>query len=333
MLNDRHRFHALVHRIITGGIGLSLAGGLSLGTPMPGAAQDGTGAATPTPPSACAIPITAIDLADPPTAEVSPAVETASPVASPVVAEATEAAADPLTAELLGAANTIAGCLNERNVETYTKITSDDYRGELFGLDEPLSAEAYGELASTLPSIDHRIVELSDVTIVDDTTATATVTYVMAYQQRTATWTFVQARVDGLQAWVLDREELLAPVAPAGAEEVTIEITDNQYDLSSESISTPDIVFSLTNTDDIDHEALVLRFAGDTTTDDLLRSPGPTLPQGVTFIGQATVPAGADGTMVLADLPAGTYTIVCLLPDEEGLPHLSSGMAAEFTVE
>lgn len=336
MLNDRRRSHALVHlvhRIATGVVGLSLAGGLSLGTPMPGAAQDGTGAATPTPPSSCIIPGTEIDLANPPTAEVAPEATPASPVASPVVADVTGDAADPLTAELLATANIIAGCLNERNVELYTKITSDEYRGELFGLDDPLSAEAYGELASTLPNIDHRIVELSDVTIVDEATVTARVTYVMAYQQRTAIWTFIQERVDGLQAWVLDREELRAPVVPEGAEEVTIEIADNRYALSSESISTPDIVFSITNADDVDHEALVLRFADGTTTDDLLRNPGPSLPDGVTFIGQATIPAGADGTMVLADLPAGTYTIVCLLPDEDGLPYLSSGMAAEFTVE
>lgn len=329
VLHDRHRSHPHVHRIVTGVIGSSLVAGLGFGAPAPGAAQDGTGAATPTPPTACTIPSTRIDLENPPAAEATPQAGDA----TPVVGGTTQAAADPLTAELLGAANTIVGCLNEQNVETYAMITSDEYRGELFGLDEPLSAEAYAEFASTLPNIDHRIVELGDVAIVDDTTVTATVTYVTSYQQRTGTWTFIQREVDGLQAWVLDREEPVVPVAPEGAEEVTIEIADNRYTLSSESIAAPDVVFSLANADDVDHEALVLQFGDGTTTDDLLRSPGPSLPPGVTLIGQATIPAGAGGTMVLADLPPGIYTIVCLLPDEEGLPHLASGMATEFTVE
>lgn len=327
MFTHRAHFQTVIHRSGASMIGLALAGMLGLGIPMPGMAQDGTGAATPTPPSACTIPRATIDLANPPSADASPV---ATPIASP---EASPVATDPLNAELLGAANTIAGCLNEQDAETYAMITSDDYRGALFGLDEPLSAAAYEELASTLPDVDHRIVELDDVTIVDDTTTTATVTHVSAYQQRTAVWTFVQEDVEGVQAWVLDREEPVAPVVPEGAEEIAIEIADNRYDLSSDSIATPDVVFSLTNNDDIDHEALVLSFARGTTIDDLLQNPGPTLPEGVTFIGQATIPGEADGTMVLADLPPGSYTIVCLLPDDEGLPHLASGMVTEFTVE
>lgn len=339
MLDHRVHSRTLSHRITTAltvaVTGLSLLAGLGAGAPIPGVAQDGTSAATPAPPSACTIPSTRIDLDNPPTAEATPSDATpdATPVSDGATPDATSDTADPLTAELLGVANTVAGCLNEREVETYAMITSDDYRADLFGLDEPLSEAAYEEYASTLPDVDHRIVTLDDVEIVDDATVTATVTYVTAYQQRTATWTFIQREVDGDLAWVLDREEPLAPVVPEDAAEVAIGIEDNRYDLSRDSIETPDVVFTLTNDDDVDHEALVLRFDDDTTTDDLLRAPGPSLPEGVTFIGQATIPDDADGTMVLADLPPGTYTIVCLLPDEEGLPHLASGMVAEFTVE
>lgn len=337
MLHDRDRSPTLVRRIVTGGAGLALAGVLGIGVFVPAAAQDGTGASTPPPPSACTIAGTRIDLENPPSAGASPEAEDAALGATPVAAnatpEATPASADPLIAELFATANTIAGCLNEQDIETYAKITSDDYRATLFGLDEPLSASAYEELASTLPDIDHRIVGLDDVEIVDDMSVTAMVTYVTAYQQRTGVWTFSQADVDGTQTWVLDREEPVETVAPEGADEVSIEIADNQYALPSDAIASPDVVFSLMNEDEIDHEALVLRFTDGTTTDDLLRNPGPSLPEGVMFIGQATIPASADGTMVLADLPPGTYTIVCLLPDDEGLPHLASGMTAEFTVE
>lgn len=328
MLNDRDRFRTRRLRLATGMAACSLIGVLGAGIPVSGTAQDGTNAATPTPPTACAVPGSTIDLADPPTAGATPAIDAASPAA-----DTTPVAEDPLTAELLAAANAIADCLNERDVDTFALFTSDEYRGQLFGLDGPLGAEAYAELAGTLPDIDHRIVELGDVEIVDDMTVTATVTAVAAYQQRTGTWTFTQQEVGDDLAWVLEREDPLEPVVPADAEEVTIEIAEARYDLSSDTVEGPDLVVSLSNDDEADHEALVLRFDEDTTTEDLLTSPGPTLPEGVTFIGQATVPAGAEGTMVLVGLPPGTYTIVSLLPDEEGLPYLASGMVAEFTVE
>jgi len=321
VLNDRDRSHTPRHRLATGIATCSLIGILGAGMVVPGAAQDGTSAATPAPPTTCSVPATTIDLTDPPTAEATPAADT-SPVAT-----------DPLAEELLMAANTVVGCLNERDIDTFARITSDDYRGQVFGLDEPLEAEVYGELASALPDIDHRIVELSDIEIVDDMTVTATVTAVAAYQQRTGTWTFTQQEIDDELAWVLEREDALDPVVPEDADEVAIEIADARYNLSSDTITAPDVVFSLSNEDEIDHEVLVLRFSGDTTTEDLLRSPGPALPEGVTFVGQATVPAGAEGTMVLVDLRPGTYTIVSLLPDEEGLPYLASGMVTEFTVE
>lgn len=329
MLNDRDRSHTRRHRLATSMAACSLIGMLGAGIPAPGVAQDGTNAATPSPPTACSIPATTIDLAEPPPDGATPRDDDASPVA----ADTTPVAEDPLTAELLAAANTIAGCLNEQDSDTFARITSDEYRGQVFGLDGPLGAAVYSELASTLPDIDHRILELGEVEIVDDTTVTATVTAVAAHQQRTGTWTFTQREIDDDLAWVLEREDALEPVAPANAEEITIEIADARYTLSSNTIEGPDVVFSLSNDDEVDHEALVLRFDEDTTTDDLLRSPGPTLPESVTFIGQATVPAGAEGTMVLVDLPPGTYAIVCLLPDEEGLPYLASGMAAEFIVE
>lgn len=342
----RHRSLALTRRAAASLSGCALVAGLAFVGPASATAQDGTGAATPTPPSACSVPLSDIDLANPPTAETAPigtpaAIFEATPVttgdATPVAIEASPVSdaaspADPLTDELLAAATIIAGCRNERDVETYTRITSDAYRGAQFGLDGPLDAAAYGELAGTLPNVDHRIVSLDDVMILDERSASAVVTYVEAYQQRTGMWTFVQEEIDGLQAWVLDAEEPLDPVVPDGTEDVTVEIADNRYALSSETIASPNVAFALANADEVDHEALVLRFAGDTTTADLLQNPGPTLPQGVEYIGQATVPAGGESTLVLADLPPGTYTIVCLLPDAEGLPHLASGMTAEFTV-
>jgi uncharacterized cupredoxin-like copper-binding protein len=78
---------------------------------------------------------------------------------------------------------------------------------------------------------------------------------------------------------------------------------------------------------------LLLRLASGYTTADLLRASGPDLPREVTFIGAATVTAGDEGDLVLVDLDPGEYTLVCLFPDPEGIPHLAQGMEANFTVE
>ena len=49
------------------------------------------------------------------------------------------------------------------------------------------------------------------------------------------------------------------------------------------------------------------------------------------------VPVGdnqqVDAGAVLVDLDRGEYTLVCLFPDPEGIPHLAQGMEATFTVE
>jgi len=49
-------------------------------------------------------------------------------------------------------------------------------------------------------------------------------------------------------------------------------------------------------------------------------------------VGQETIPAGETRTLVFVDLAPGTYTVVCLLPDEDGVPHVALGETATFTV-
>jgi len=334
-----------------------------------GQTDDGTGAAIPGPPSDCVIPQSSIDLTATPTpiptptptpvptateeiATATPIADEASAVASPIASEAVpgetdrstpiataeEPAAvvtptvDPLTAELLSASTTITSCLTERNVETFTAITTDTYRGQQFGSDAPISAEVYDQLAPTLLPLEYRIVELRDITVVDSSTVTAAVTYTVAFQQRTSVWTFTQDRVDGLLAWVLASEDAAPARIPEGASSLDVAIQDNAYTVSSQTTEGPHVALNLSNSDDVDHEALVLKLPIGTSTGVLLQNPGPALPDGVAFIGQSTIPGGSEGVLLLTDLPSGTYTIVCLLPDEDGLPHLSAGMETTFTV-
>jgi hypothetical protein len=334
--------HPVRHALITSTLAMTLAAGVMTG---PAAAQDGTGAATPTPPSACEIiPATASFGDDTAATEVatpmaSPATGLAStPSASPVTdAGATpvteEATVDPLTRDLEASATAIAGCLSDTNFDTLVDITGELYRGQLIGLSEPLNAGDFTTLASTLPASAYQILSVEDATFTDESSATAVVTYEVAHQLRKSTWEFSLQEVRGEQAWVLESETAMAPELPANTATIEVTVQDNAYVLKDETVSGPSVALSATNNDQVDHEMLVLRLEGDTTTKTLLQSPGPSLPEGVTFIGQATVPAGGSGTLLLSGLQPGEYTIVDLLPNAEGLPNLMGGMEITFTVE
>lgn len=331
----------------------SLAGGIVLSLPGLGLTQaDGTGAATPLPPTDCAIVVAQAEpaVAMPETApaaspETTPAAaDGATPVASPVAVTLATPVASPAAAEepvdpdasiveeLQATAESLFGCLNERNFETYAQLTSDAYRGQLFGSGQPLPADQFVILAESLADADNRIVEIAAFERIDDATASVEVTYVSAYQQRTGIWTFAKETVDGLDTWVLQAEEPVPTEAPQGAVEIDVTFEDNGYRLDPASATRSDVVLNLTNPTGEDHEALVLRFDDGVTTETLLQSTSASLPEGVALIGQATVLAGGEGTMLLTGLTPGTYTIVDLFPDENGLPHLSSGMMATFTV-
>jgi hypothetical protein len=245
----------------------------------------------------------------------------------------TESAADPLTADLEEITNVLFGCINERNFETYASLTSDVWRGAMFGSSQRLPVDQFVALAQSLPDADNRLVSISNVERVDVDTAHAEVTWVSAYQQHTASWVFQQKEVDGVETWVLYSQRLLPVETPVGAYGIDVTIEDNGYALDPTSANGPELVLDITNPTDEDHEALVVRLDEGVAPEVLLQGGGEGFPEGVTLVGQSTVPAGAEGTMLLVALPAGTYTIVDLLPDETGAPNLVSGMVTTFTIE
>lgn len=318
-------------------------------------AQDGTGAATPTPPSACQVvpatvteppvestPETVATLdASPGTPSVGMIRMNATPGASPVTSEitpasspaATESAIDPLAQDLEAAATAIAGCLSDSQFDTLVLLTGDLYRGQLLGINDGLDATSFNELAATLPEVPYQIISVEDAMFTGDTTATAVVTYELSHQVRTSTWEFTLTDVEGETAWVLQSETAMSPQIPAETTTVPVEIAGNAYTLPEGSVQGPSVALQASNSDNVEHEMLVLRLDGGATTDTLLTSPGPSLPEGVTFVGQVTIPAGGEGTLLLAGLQPGTYAIVDLFPNAEGLPNLVDGMEVTFTVE
>lgn len=333
MKNPFAATHAFTHgrrAMMVSALALSIATGAVSGTAL---AQDGTGAATPTPPSACeVVPARSASVAASPVASpmASPVAATPVAAATPVTAEADTGS---LTADLEASATAIAGCLTDGNYDTLVHITGGLYRGQLIGFGEKLDPADFRALAASLPEAPYQIISVEDATPKGDDAATAVVTYEMAHQVRKSTWEFSLQDVQGTTAWVLESETPLAPDVPQGTGAVTVTIKDNAFAIKEKDVAGPSVQITATNNDKVGHEVLVLRFEGDTTTRTLLESPGPSLPTGVTFIGQVTIPAGDTGTLLLSGLQPGTYTIVDMLPDAQGLPNLADGMQATLTVK
>jgi uncharacterized cupredoxin-like copper-binding protein len=263
----------------------------------------------------------------------------ATPVAA-IVATPVQPAADPaalLSEELTAVAESLAACLSAGDAETVTELAAERYLGQLFGSSVPFSKDEYVAIASQLRPIPTRITSVEDVTPSGDDRATAVVTQVVGHQLLRATWTFEPAPDGERRAreskWRLAGERQMTVSAPPGATPIDVEIGDRSFTLDTRTVSGPDVVLIGTNISDEDHEMLVLRLASGYTTADLLRASGPDLPREVTFIGAATVTAGDEGDLVLVDLDPGDYTLVCLFPDPEGIPHLAQGMEATFTVK
>jgi uncharacterized cupredoxin-like copper-binding protein len=268
-------------------------------------------------------------------AERAEATGVASPAATPV-----QPAPDPvelLGEELTAVAESLAACLSEGDAEMVTQLAAERYLGQLFGSSVPFSRDQYEAIASELTPIPVRIVSLEDVTPSGEDRATALVTQIVGNQLLRAEWTFEPApsgeRGARESTWRLAGERQQPVSAPPGAVPIDVAIGDRSFTLDETMVSGPDVVLSGINDSDEDHEMLVLRLASGFTTADLLRASGPDLPREVTYVGAATVTAGDDGHLVLIDLEPGEYTLVCLFPDPEGIPHLAQGMEATFTVE
>ncbi len=330
-------------RMIASTLVLSMLGGIVAGTPAV-SAQDGTDASTPTPPVTCVIPTatqaengsapsTPVVPSGTPVAQATPA-NAATPAneATPIVTSGNDKTA--LRDDLNASAKAILACLSGGNVEDLVKFTSDTYRGQLIGSDQPISSVDYAALAPSLPVLSYTLIDVTDV--VTDATgsskASATVTYTVGKQVRTSTWTFSRGDVAGKSTWILESETPGNVTAAADASKVDVTIKGNAFSLSAKTIDSQDVLFTIKNGDAEDHEMFVVQLASGTKSDALLTTTGNGLPKGVTFVGQVTVPAGGDGQLLLTGLAKGTYTVVDLFPGKDGLPHLSNGMETTFTV-
>lgn len=266
----------------------------------------------------------------------TPDAATPATIAGTPVATTAGAADATLAPELTAVAHALAACFSQGKASTIVNLATERYLGQLYGDGTPLSRDDYLKLAPDLDPVPTVIRSLRDVRLEKNGHASAEVVSVVGKQLLRGRWTFVQApraeRKPGRTAWRVDAEAPLAFTPPADVTRLEVAMEEYAFGLTETEAKGPDVVLSGRNGGAEDHEMLILRFASGLTTADLLRQTGPGLPRGVTYVGQATVPAGGRASLVLVGLKPGDYTIVCLFPTQRGTPHLALGMEATFTV-
>lgn len=337
------------HRPWPGRLWLSVAACLLAGSALGPAATVGAVAPAAQPAPGCAIPDAQPAVAPTATAASSPAPIIIAPVRRGVSTPVAEilppptatpvATADPLaplTAELTEVTYALAACLSDGEAELVATLVTERYLGQLYAGDMPLPRDDYLALAAELDPVPTEIRTVTDVATDGDDRATAAVTSVVGRQLLVSRWTYRRApaseREGDQSRWQVEREEPLPFEPPADAPELAVTIADYSFSLDETTVTGPDVVLAGRNSGDQDHELLVLRLDDGLTTQDLLRGTGPGLPDGVAYIGQATVPVAERVDLVLVDLEPGTYTLVCLFLTPDGIPHLALGMEAAFTV-
>ena len=121
-----------------------------------------------------------------------------------------------------------------------------------------------------------------------------------------------------------------------GYEQVEVSAVNYSFIDMPASIAAGTASFSLTNDADEDHELVLFRLAdGETrSAEELLALPQEEAEASVTFSGVTFASPGETG-YVAAELEPGAYFTACFLPvggGEDGPPHFTEGMVAEFEV-
>jgi hypothetical protein len=121
-----------------------------------------------------------------------------------------------------------------------------------------------------------------------------------------------------------------------GYEAVDVSGIDYAFEGVPDSLAAGPTSFAFTNDGTEEHEMVMFRLADGETRpiEELLALPEAEAEEAVTFTGATFSPIG-ETTYAVADLEAGSYAAVCFIPvggAEDGPPHFTEGMIAEFEV-
>jgi hypothetical protein len=238
---------------------------------------------------------------------------------------------DQLKTELRDLVQVFSACKSAGDFQTMSRLVTEKYLGQVYGGGPRMSRETFLVIAETLPTPKIRFRGFDDLSIIGPGEARANVTLIVGNQLIFERLTFV-AETSRPGQWLIDSAEPLRARPPRDHATVRLTITGNRYSPDELTADNSTVEIRASNSDKEDHELLVLKLDTGVTTNDVLTTPGPDLPDGVRYVGQVTIPARESGALVLVDLKPGTYTIIDLLPADNGVPHLAVGMEATLTI-
>jgi uncharacterized cupredoxin-like copper-binding protein len=125
------------------------------------------------------------------------------------------------------------------------------------------------------------------------------------------------------------------PTAQAGPNHVVVTATDFAFQ-SPDTIAAGLEMFHLVNKGPSLHHIQLVQLDSGKTLGDLMaamKNPGPP-PGWLKMMGGPNVvaPTGVDTAVVYVTLQAGSYALLCFVPDTAGVPHVLKGMARALTV-
>ncbi|MBX3071989.1 MAG: hypothetical protein KF883_15900 [Thermomicrobiales bacterium] len=267
----------------------------------------------------------------------------ASPGATPEAAAPRAAipATNDVTAEVDALARSLAACISSGNAVAVGELTTAEYRGDLYGGGERLSLEDYLAIVSSAPLVETQVISVSNATFDGMLTVSADVQLIRGHQLFHERWTFLFREVsgdtgtpvaDGQGVWRAHRIQPLPVDEPGDVSRVGVRLDEYRIRLDKVSVNGPNIMLTGRNDGDEAHEMLVIQLAPSAKVEDLLL-PSSGFPAGIAIIGELTLLPGETGELILVDLEPGRYVIACLLPDEDGIPHLSFGQKATLDVK
>ena len=118
-------------------------------------------------------------------------------------------------------------------------------------------------------------------------------------------------------------------------EEVQVTATEFAFELASDTLTTGDVTLTLDNAGEQEHQAQILRLKDGKTTEDFaaLADDPSKLTQVVDGYGGPNGVAPGESFTTTQRLDAGSYLLVCFIPDADGQPHVAKGMLTPVTVE
>jgi len=136
-----------------------------------------------------------------------------------------------------------------------------------------------------------------------------------------------------------EEEEEGAEQDPAATEvdpaATRVDVTATEYAFDFEATAAGPTSFVMTNEGEESHLMAISRLAEGATLEQALAAEDPEaaglLDESFTDL-ESDVANPGEEVVLTGDLEAGTYAMICYLPNEEGEPHLMLGMAKEFTV-